>query len=86
MGTDAAGNQVSYVIHRLCEQALSDRRALNKCMRSSAGSGTASDDGTKASWPTAPRALPGTSTVYYRVTVRIVGPRNTVSYVQAVLN
>jgi len=86
MGTDAAGNQVSYVIHRLCEQALSAGDALNKCVRSSAGSGTASDDGTKGVVAYGAAALPGTSTVYYRVTVRIVGPRNTVSYVQAVLN
>jgi hypothetical protein len=31
-------------------------------------------------------ALPGISSTYYRVTVRVTGPRNSVSYVQAVLN
>jgi type IV pilus assembly protein PilX len=87
MGTDAAGNQVSYVIHRLCEKGLPVGDSTNNCVKSSSTSGgTASDDGTKGVVAYGSAALPGTSTVYYRVTVRIVGPRNTVSYVQAVLN
>ena len=32
------------------------------------------------------QALPGISTIYYRVTIRVKGPRNTLSYVQAILN
>ena len=28
----------------------------------------------------------GATTIYYRVTVRVLGPRNTLSYVQVVLN
>jgi type IV pilus assembly protein PilX len=86
MGTDAGGNQVSYVVHRLCEQAIGSGDAGNNCVRSTGGSGAASDDGTKGVVSYGGTALPGTSTVYYRVTVRIVGPRNTVSYVQAILN
>jgi type IV pilus assembly protein PilX len=86
MGTDAAGNQVTYVIHRLCEKALGPNDANNNCVKSGAGGGGASDDGTKGVVAYGAGALPGTSTVYYRVTVRIVGPRNTLSYVQAVLN
>ena len=86
MGTDAGGNQVSYVIHRLCDVAGSPTSATVNCIKSSGAGGTASDDGTKGVVSYGAAALPGTSTVYYRVTVRIVGPRNTVSYVQAVLN
>jgi Tfp pilus assembly protein PilX len=86
MGTDVAGNQVSYVIHRLCDTAGSSTSATVNCIKTTGSGGTASDDGTKGVASYGAAALPGTSTVYYRVTVRIVGPRNTVSYVQAVLN
>ena len=86
MGTDAAGNQVSYVLHRLCALEGGVGDAGNNCVKSSSGGATASDDGTKGVVSYGAAALPGTSTVYYRVTVRIVGPRNTLSYVQAVLN
>jgi Tfp pilus assembly protein PilX len=86
MGTDAGGNQVSYVIHRLCDTAGDPNAATVNCIKSSGAGGSASDEGTKGVVSYGAAALPGTSTVYYRVTVRIVGPRNTVSYVQAVLN
>lgn len=86
MGTDAAGNQVSYVIHRLCDAAGDPNAGAVNCIKTSGAGGSASDDGTKGVVAYGSAALPGTSTVYYRVTVRIVGPRNTVSYVQAVLN
>jgi Tfp pilus assembly protein PilX len=86
MGTDAAGNQVSYVIHRLCDSGGPATSASVNCIKTSGAGGSASDDGTKGVVAYGAAALPGTSTVYYRVTVRIVGPRNTVSYVQAVLN
>jgi len=86
MGTDAAGNDVRYVVHRLCDTAGDPNSASVNCIKTSGSGGTASDDGTKGVVSYGAAALPGTSTVYYRVTVRIVGPRNTVSYVQAVLN
>jgi hypothetical protein len=31
-------------------------------------------------------ALPSTSQIYYRITTRVTGPRNTVSYVQVMVN
>ena len=86
MGTDAGGNEVFYVIHRLCDTAGDPNAASVNCIKTSASGGSASDEGTKGVVSYGAAALPGTSTVYYRVTVRIVGPRNTVSYVQAVLN
>lgn len=87
MGTDAAGNSVSYVIHRLCDTAGPASDASVNCIRSgSGGGGSPSEKGTKGVAAYGTAALPGTSTIYYRVTVRVSGPRNTVSYVQAVLN
>jgi type IV pilus assembly protein PilX len=87
MGTDAGGNSVSYVIHRLCSVAGDPSSGSVSCVRSASGGGSgASDKGTKGVVAYGTAALPGTSTTYYRVTVRVIGPRNTVSYVQAVLN
>lgn len=87
MGTDAGGNTVAYVIHRLCDVAGDPASASVSCIKSASGGGSgASDSGTKGVVAYGSAALPGISTLYYRVTVRVQGPRNTLSYVQAVLN
>jgi hypothetical protein len=85
LGTDAVGNQVQYVIHRLCNTAGSPNNV--QCVRSTLmpGSGTGSGS-SQAVQDAGGGTLPGTSSVFYRITVRITGPRNTVSFVQAVLN
>jgi Tfp pilus assembly protein PilX len=78
---------INYVIHRLCggEGAPSDANA--KCMQAAAGGGSGSSGtGTKGVVTYGSQALPGTSTIYYRITLRVTGPRNTMSYVQAILN
>jgi type IV pilus assembly protein PilX len=88
MGTDAAGNAVRYVIHRLCS-AEGDPAAGGMgsadCIKSAGGSGS-STEGTKGVALYGVMGIPGSKVVNYRVTVRVTGPRNTVSYVQAVLN
>jgi type IV pilus assembly protein PilX len=81
LGTDANGNQVQYVIHRLCD--LAGDPASRNCIRSSAG-GTSS--GTKGGAAYGTFALSGATQIYYRITTRVVGPRNTTSYVQVVVN
>ncbi len=80
LGTDANGNQVRYVIHRLCEKA-GDASKVN-CVRG----GVAAGVGTKAGATYSSFALAGSTQVYYRITTRVTGPRNTVSYVQVVVN
>lgn len=80
VGTDAAGNQVSYVIQRLCD-ASGPTTAVN-CMKSSSSTTAPSSHG-QASYGTYAIAAP--TDAYYRVTVRVVGPRNTVSFVQATM-
>jgi len=81
-GTDAAGNSMSYVIHRLCQNAGESVNAPGQqCVTlQSSGTGTPKGGGSYGFLP-----LIGTLQVYYRVTVRVSGPRNTVSYVQAVM-
>jgi len=75
---------VAYVIHRLCETEGAAEKA--KCIKASAGAGGSTVGGTKGTVTYGVQSLPGTATVFYRVTVRVTGPRNTKSYVQAVLN
>jgi Tfp pilus assembly protein PilX len=82
LGPDPAGNpEVRYVIHRMCE--LAGNPGSVNCVRTSAG-GTAS--GTKGGATYGSFALPSTSQIYYRITTRVIGPRNTVSYVQVMVN
>lgn len=80
VGTDAAGNQVSYVIQRLCD-ASGPTTAAN-CLKSSSSTAAASSKG-GATYGT--YAISAPTDAYYRVTVRVVGPRNTVSFVQATM-
>jgi Tfp pilus assembly protein PilX len=72
---DAAGNTVSFVIHRLCNAAGANSACeVNRMVATG-------DDGAKDnSIQIQPPGLP-----YYRITVRVQGPRNAVSFVQAVV-
>ncbi|MEY4156666.1 MAG: Type fimbrial biosis protein PilX [Pseudomonadota bacterium] len=77
---DSAGNTVSYVIDRLCNNAGAKTGGA-ACIASpvvTAATGNAEEAGEKQ--------LNAPSVVYYRITVRVAGPRNTVSYVQAVVS
>ncbi len=79
---DSAGNTVAYTVHRLCPSpgdpntpgqvcASSTQQITSTKMSTSQGAGQT--------------ALTSLSQQYYRITVQITGPRNTVSYVQAVV-
>ncbi len=79
---DSAGNTVAYTIHRLCPApgdpntpgqvcAASTQQVSNNRIGTSQGAGQT--------------ALISLSQQYYRITVQITGPRNTVSYVQAIV-
>lgn len=78
--SDAAGNTASYVIDRLCNSAGSATGGAG-CVASpvvAVSSGNSEEAGEKQ--------LNAPSSVYYRITVRVAGPRNTVSYVQSVIS
>lgn len=79
---DAAGNRVSYVIHRMCAVAGpisgTGAPANQECV-------TLTDPGKGGPKESGSKALTGTSQVYYRITARIEGPKNTVSYVQTMV-
>ncbi|TAK82220.1 MAG: hypothetical protein EPO09_21645 [Aquabacterium sp.] len=80
---DNAGNTVAYVIQRMCVSAGDAQSTANDCTvapsaSSSTCSGGSSCDAERVN-------LDSVSQVYYRITVRVVGPRNTQSYVQSMV-
>jgi hypothetical protein len=77
--TDVSGNRVSYAIQRLCNTTGAPTAAGVDCSVSPANNATGSGKGSGMI------ALQYNSQVYYRITVRVDGPRNTVSYAQAIV-
>lgn len=78
---DAAGNTVSYVIQRMCLATGEPNTAIppNPCSSSPAASICTTCSQGDSGGEFSPLE------VYYRITARIAGPRNTVSYVQAIV-
>jgi type IV pilus assembly protein PilX len=74
VGTDANGNAVSYVISRLCAN-------LGAYDATCASGGTAG--GTKNNFDVGSNAWTSPPVIYFRVTVRVDGPRSTLSIVQS---
>jgi len=77
-----AGYSVSYVIHRLCES--SGDPASITCVKQT-GSASAAGGGTKGAAAFGQMAIQVPTSALYRITVRVVGPRNSTSFVQAVM-
>lgn len=82
VGTDVAGNTVSYVVHRLCRNSSESANApTQQCVTlQQTGTGTSRIGSAYGQVP-----LAGVLLVYYRITARVTGPKNTVSYVQSVM-
>jgi Tfp pilus assembly protein PilX len=78
---DGAGNQVRYVIHRLCQTSGPINAAGQQCV--TIGSTLAGGSHSAASYGT--QALSNTFQPYFRVTSRVLGPTNTVVYTQVVM-
>ena len=79
---DGAGNEVRYVIHRLCKTAgLPANDPTQQCATLT----TAGRDSSKGGLSYGQGVLSQAIQPYYRVTARVRGPRNTVSYVQVVM-
>ena len=81
-GTDAYGNTIQYIVERMCHQVGTPTKAA--CLQA----GSDPDNNTKNALnepivgaPKSPTELP-----LYRVTVRIAGPKNTISYIQAFIS
>jgi len=81
-GGDGAGNDVRYIIHRLCSLANIDVNGPGQqCVTLKvAGAGS-----TQSSLNYTDQALSNTVQPYFRITARAAGPRNTLSYIQIVM-
>jgi len=78
---DASGNDLYYIIHRLCFKPGDLNDPGQSCTVTS-GTGLGSGQGSPTyDWS----GLPTSLQVYYRITVRSNGPKNTVSYAQAIV-
>ncbi len=92
LGADLAGNTISYQIHRMCN---CQDTLYNGVCGSGQSNQCALDNPTGTGAPPPPSAgesftvgAPGflqDPRLYYRITVRTQGPRNTVSYVQSMV-
>jgi hypothetical protein len=86
VGTDAGGNEVRYVIHRICKLSGDPLAGGTDCVMTTQAGGAAANAGsTMGVVAYGTGVLQGQPTGYYRVTIRVLGPRNTRAFVQAVL-
>ncbi len=77
-GTDAAGNRIRYIIHRMCLITGAYNSGGQQCaLYVPTGGGTTGSTQTVGAYQFA-----GQPQVYLRVTTRVDGPRNTVSITQ----
>lgn len=77
------GNQVSYMIQRMCSSTGSSQSLSNDCTTSpDAAPGTCAGG---SSCQANKSNVEGVSQTYYRITVRVIGPRNTQSFVQSIV-
>lgn len=76
------GNQVRFVVHRLCSQAGSAQAAGNRCLTT--GTDTNSSKRGGLSYADAMRFAPE-ERVYYRITSYVRGPRHTRVFVQTLV-
>lgn len=82
LASPPSGYVVRYVIHRLCD-AVGNPVSVNCIKAASSDSSTAS--GTKGAAAYGQFAISVPTQAYYRITVQVTGPRNTLSYVQTVV-
>ncbi len=78
---DGTGNEVRYIIHRLCGVTGSVNAPTQTCVTV----GSAAAGGSKGGGSYGVLPLTNTTAPYFRVTARAAGPRNTVSYVQSIM-
>jgi len=85
VGTDAAGNTISYLVHRMCTLSDSAYNAPNQQCALDAPVGAPPPPAAGDSFVVGAPAFMQDPRVYYRITVRAQGPRNTTSFVQSMV-
>ncbi len=76
------GYTVRYVIHRLCEAAGDPTGSSANCVKTNVTSSSTST-GTKGAAAYGSYAITVPTAALYRITVRVEGPRNTLSFIQS---
>lgn len=77
------GYEVRYVIHRLCQGSGDPTGSTSNCIKVSASAAGTTASGTKGAAAYGSYAISVPTAAMYRITVRVTGPRNSVSFVQA---
>lgn len=80
LAADGAGNVASYVIQRLCSSTGDPLLPATGCSTSVNQNTVAGNSQSAGS-----AQYLGSTQIYYRISVRMVGPRNTVSYIQTIV-
>jgi type IV pilus assembly protein PilX len=78
---DSGGNVTRFVVHRMCAQPNMAAGGANEC----AWSGSSSSNGSSNDVASATGRFKGNGSIFYRVTARVDGPRNTQSYTQVMV-
>jgi type IV pilus assembly protein PilX len=78
---DSAGNIISFMIQRICTGT--GARNGNACATSQMTASTTDGESQGAGEDS---LAPVSNNFYYRITARVTGPRNTVSYIQAIVS
>lgn len=81
---DTAGNTVSFMIQRLCAAAGSTTG--NSCASQTTASSITATGNNEGAGEDVITPISAASAVYYRISVRVTGPRNSVSYVQSIVS
>lgn len=92
LASKVAGNNVFYVIHRLCYcdgsptgSCTNKTDEVNQCLKVTTSTTTSVVSHRDCGYGGCPPAGAATSTAYYRITARAVGPRNTQTFVQVIV-
>ncbi len=81
---DSAGNVIRYTIHRLCRASGSPQAGANSCLMAGGNAESSSKRGNLSYGASSRFGI--SMGVYYRITVRVRGPRGTVVYTQALVH
>ena len=83
---DDAGNVVSYVIHRMCNSPGPLNGATCATDREAQAGGSMGSSRQRLTYQPGGWWEDLATRGYYRITARVTGPRNTISYIQAVVS
>lgn len=91
-GKDRQGNEIRYIVERMCNFSEAEINAgsaatlSSRCMMASAASDGATCSRNQANLELFKQCTTSASAPLYRVTLRIAGPKNTVSFMQAFIS